>query len=175
MHKVLLSKLETHKLTKRHKEWSGESEKPSVGINSPLRNTGYKDNYTVSSPSDKTLPDTLHWFFARYDLQNRHTSICPALPGKEQKITLKQHLFIFTRRRVNTNNAAGPSGVSGWVLKSCADQLTEVFTTIFNLSLEQAVVTTCLKSDTIVLVPEKAAVNCLNDNRPVAPTPIITK
>ncbi|KAK3545736.1 hypothetical protein QTP70_011332 [Hemibagrus guttatus] len=55
------------------------------------------------------------------------------------------------------------------------DQLAGVFTNIFNLSLQQAVVPTCLKSTTIVLVPKKQQVRCLNDYRPVALIPIIIK
>lgn len=71
--------------------------------------------------------------------------------------------------------AAGPDGVAGGVLKACADQLAEVFTTIFNLSLLQSVVPSCLKSANIVPVPKKNTVSCLNDYRPVALTPIIAK
>ncbi len=57
----------------------------------------------------------------------------------------------------------------------CADQLTGVFTNIFNLSLQQAIIPTCLKSSTIVLVPKKSAVKCLNDDCPVELTPIAMK
>ncbi len=65
--------------------------------------------------------------------------------------------------------------VSGRILKSCADRLAGVFTNIFNLSLQQAVVPTCLKATTIVPVPKKQAVRYLNDYRPIALTPIIMK
>ncbi len=65
--------------------------------------------------------------------------------------------------------------VSGRILKSCADRLAGVFTNIFNLSLQQAVVATCLKATTIVPVPKKQAVRYLNDYRPIALTPIIMK
>jgi len=37
--------------------------------------------------------------------------------------------------RVNTRKGAGPDGISGRVLKTCANQLVEVFSKIFNLSL----------------------------------------
>lgn len=47
--------------------------------------------------------------------------------------------------------------------RACADQLAEVSTTIFNLSLVQSVVPTCLKSATIVPMPKHNTVNCLND------------
>ena len=76
---------------------------------------------------------------------------------------------------MDARKAPGPDGFPGRVIKACADQLTEVFTKIFNLSLQLSVVPTCLKTATIVPVPKKSTVNCLNDYRPVALTPIITK
>ncbi|KAK0151838.1 RNA-directed DNA polymerase from mobile element jockey [Merluccius polli] len=75
----------------------------------------------------------------------------------------------------HTRKAAGPDGVTGRILRDCADQLTEVFTTIFNLLFQKSAVPTCLKSATIIPVPKKSTVNCLNNYRPVALTPIITK
>ncbi|KAF7706728.1 gastrula zinc finger protein XlCGF28.1-like, partial [Silurus meridionalis] len=54
-------------------------------------------------------------------------------------------------------------------------QLAQVFTDIFNLSLEQATVPTCLKTTTIVPVPKHSAAKCLNDFCPVALTPIAIK
>ncbi|XP_072548753.1 diamine acetyltransferase 2b isoform X1 [Salminus brasiliensis] len=46
---------------------------------------------------------------------------------------------------------------------------------IFNVSLRSSTVPTCLKPTTIVPVPKKSTVSCLNDYRPVALTPIIMK
>lgn len=58
-------------------------------------------------------------------------------------------------RQIGISKATGPDGVSGCVLRSCADQLAGVFTDIFNLSLQQATVHTCLKTTTIVPIPPK--------------------
>ncbi|XP_076878109.1 uncharacterized protein LOC143527070 [Brachyhypopomus gauderio] len=46
---------------------------------------------------------------------------------------------------------------------------------IFNISLISSTVPTCLKTTTIVPMPKKSTVSCLNDYRPVALTPIIMK
>ncbi len=59
--------------------------------------------------------------------------------------------------------------------KHCAEQLTDVLTDIFNISLSQAVVPTCFKSTTITPVPKKSPVSCLNDYHPIALTPITMK
>ena len=77
--------------------------------------------------------------------------------------------------RVNIRKAAGPDGISGRVLRSCAVQLAPVFTTIFNLSLAQSVVPTCFKSSIVVPVPKIASPACMNDYRPVALTSVVMK
>ena len=61
------------------------------------------------------------------------------------------------------------------MLRGCADQLVDVFTDIFNPSLSSTIALTCFKATTIIPVPKKSSVFCLNDYRPVALTPIITK
>ncbi|KAK3573689.1 hypothetical protein QTP86_032048, partial [Hemibagrus guttatus] len=55
------------------------------------------------------------------------------------------------------------------------DQLANVFTDIFNISLSSAIIPKCLKTTTIIPVPKKSPVSCLNDYHPVALTPIIMK
>ncbi|KAK3539496.1 hypothetical protein QTP70_009039 [Hemibagrus guttatus] len=61
------------------------------------------------------------------------------------------------------------------MLRECAEQLADVFTDIFNISLSSAIVPTCFKTMTIVPVPKKSTVSCLNDYRPIALTPIVMK
>ncbi|KAK3508267.1 hypothetical protein QTP70_017786 [Hemibagrus guttatus] len=80
-----------------------------------------------------------------------------------------------TLRRVNPWKSAGPDNIPGRVLRECAEQLADVFSDIFNISLSSAVVPTCLKTKTIVPVLKKSTVFCLNDYRPVALTPIMSK
>lgn len=76
---------------------------------------------------------------------------------------------------INTREAVGPDGVLGRVLKDSADELAEVFTTIYNMSLSTLWVSGCFKAATIVPVPQQSNVTCLNDCRPVALTPIQAK
>eukprot|EP00061_Rhincodon_typus_P017979 g46943.t1 len=76
---------------------------------------------------------------------------------------------------VNPRKVMGLDGVPGQALRSCADQLVEIFIDIFTLSLLQAEVPTCFKKATIIPVPEKTNAVCLNDYRPVALTSIIMK
>jgi hypothetical protein len=55
------------------------------------------------------------------------------------------------------------------------DQLSSVFTYIFNLSLTESVTPTFLKQTTIVPVPKEEKVTCLNNYHPVALTSVAMK
>jgi hypothetical protein len=80
-----------------------------------------------------------------------------------------------TIKQVNIHKAAGPDELPGLVLRACADQLAGVFTDIFNMSLIESVIPTCLKQTTIVPVPKNTKATCLNDYRPIALTSVAMK
>ncbi|KAK3535008.1 hypothetical protein QTP70_001967 [Hemibagrus guttatus] len=71
--------------------------------------------------------------------------------------------------------SAGPDNIPDRVLRECAEQLADVFTDIFNISLSSAVVPMCLKTTTIIPVPKKSTVSCLSDYHLVVLTPIVMK
>ena len=75
----------------------------------------------------------------------------------------------------NSRKAAGPDNVSPLTLRQCAEQLAPVFTDIFNTSLLLGKVPKCFKTSTIIPIPKKAKVTCLNDYRPVAFTSVVMK
>ncbi len=77
--------------------------------------------------------------------------------------------------RVNVRKVAGPNGITGRVLRSCADQLAGLFTSIFNESLATSVVPTSFKKSIIIPVPKNNKTPCLNDYRTVALTSIVMK
>jgi hypothetical protein len=64
---------------------------------------------------------------------------------------------------VNIHKAAGPDRLPGRVLKACADQLSSIFTDIFNLSLTESVIPNVSSRPPW----SEAKVTCLNDYRPV--------
>uniref|UniRef100_A0A4W5LD23 Reverse transcriptase domain-containing protein n=1 Tax=Hucho hucho TaxID=62062 RepID=A0A4W5LD23_9TELE len=90
-------------------------------------------------------------------------------------ITLSVADMSKTFKQVNIHRAAGPDGLPGRVLRACADQLSGVFTDIFNMSLIDSVIPTCFKQTTIVPVPKNTKATCLNDYRPVALTYVAMK
>uniref|UniRef100_A0A669BQX1 Reverse transcriptase domain-containing protein n=1 Tax=Oreochromis niloticus TaxID=8128 RepID=A0A669BQX1_ORENI len=135
-------------------------------------------NYRTTSPAcdgDGSLPDALNNFYARFDRQNDVAARKSTPPQKDQVLCLTTAEVRKTLRRVNPRKAAGPDNIPGRVLRECAEQLADVLTDIFNISLSSAVVPTCFKATTIVPVPKKSSVSCLNDYRPVALTPTILK
>ncbi len=78
-------------------------------------------------------------------------------------------------RRVNVRKAAGPDGITGHILRPCADQLAGLFTFLFNESLATSVVPTSFKKSVIISVPKNSKPSCLNDYRPFALTSIVMK
>ncbi len=78
-------------------------------------------------------------------------------------------------KRVNIRKAAGPDGISGRVLTSCADQLAGLLTSIFNKSLATSVVTTFFKKTIIIPLPKNSKPSCLNYYYIVAFTSIVMK
>ncbi|KAI4880495.1 hypothetical protein NFI96_000640, partial [Prochilodus magdalenae] len=120
---------------------------------------------------DSRVKDALNHFYARFGMATRKTTP----PSDDQVLCLTAADVRKTLRRVDPRKATGPDNIPARVLRECADQLTDVFTNIFNISLSSAIVPTCLKATTIIPVPKKSSVSCLNDYRPVALTPIIMK
>eukprot|EP00061_Rhincodon_typus_P004230 g22068.t1 len=106
--------------------------------------------------------------------QNASGMVIPALTGLGTPVpfvTIADVRSIFLG--VNPRIAMGPGNVPSQALRFCVDQLVEVFTDIFNLSLLQAKVSTCFKKTTIIPKPKKTHTECLNDYQPVALTSIV--
>ncbi|KAK3558854.1 hypothetical protein QTP86_030445, partial [Hemibagrus guttatus] len=136
--------------------------------------TNYKTTPSACD-SDASLPDARNDFYARFEAQNNVAARKTIPPPNDQVLCLSTADVKRTLCRVNPRKSAGPDNIPGRVLRECAEQLADVFTDIFNISLSSAVVPTCLKTTTIVPVPKKSTVSYLNDYRPVALTPIVMK
>ncbi len=109
----------------------------------------YKDCKHPATNTSTSLPDELNTFYARFEVSG--SSHAPAAETAEAH-PLSVSVADVTRplRRVNIRKAAGPDGIPGRVLKTCAHQLAGVFTDIFNLSLSLSVVSQCFKTSIIV-------------------------
>ncbi|KAK3511626.1 hypothetical protein QTP70_013648 [Hemibagrus guttatus] len=134
-----------------------------------IRNEYIRGTAHVGRLGDKVREARLRWFG---HVQRRDTTLHPPpltpLTIKEEEVN---RLF----KRLNTRKATGPDSVSPSLLKHCANQLSPVFTDIFNTSLETCHVPACFKTSAIVPVPKKTKITGLNDYRPVALTSVVMK
>lgn len=118
-----------------------------------LTHTDFKSPNTVPPSSSASLPDELNHFYTRFD-RNKEISLKAEHQPSELPLTLHTSDVYSTLCKVNARKAAGPDGIPGCVLKACVEQLAEVFTDIFKLSLAQTTVPTSFKTSTIVPVPK---------------------
>ena len=116
--------------------------------------TDYKGKHSHELPSDTSLPDELNHFYARFEASNTEACMRASTVPDNCVITLSIANVSKTFKQVNIHKAAGPDGLPGRVLQACADQLADVFTDIFNMSLIKSVIPTCFKQTTIVPVPK---------------------
>lgn len=120
--------------------------------------TDFKPKTTAIPNANTSLADELNVFYARFE--NTQAAEVHHIPSNSEEVTstfqVTEHDVRRALKQVNPRKAAGPDGIRGRVLRTCADQLAPVFTVIFNLSLSQCIIPTCLKSSTIVPVPKKA-------------------
>ncbi|KAI4889040.1 hypothetical protein NFI96_012908 [Prochilodus magdalenae] len=128
-------------------------------------------NYKTTSPtcdSNASLPNELNNFYARFEALNCATA------KKTTPLPTEQALCLSTAD-LRKNQSEPADSIPGRVLRECADQLADVLTDIFNISLSTAVVPTCFKPTTIIPAPKKFTVSCISDYHLVALTPIIMK
>ncbi|KAK0131045.1 hypothetical protein N1851_034255 [Merluccius polli] len=95
----------------------------------------------------------------------------PSHPPQQRHSTSTIHEMLKSRTPANQPGQT----VSPSTLKHCADQLSPVFTDIFNPSLETCHVPPCFKTSTIIPVPKKTRITGLNDCRPIALTSVVMK
>ncbi len=134
----------------------------------------YGNNSSAEVRADPLLAEELNTFYGRFECNGGATLAISASGSSRQS---SDHVFTLSEdevrrelRRVNVRKAAGPDGITGHVLRSCADQLAGLFTSIFNESLATSVVPTSFKKSVIIPVPKNSKPSCLNDYRPVALT-----
>ncbi len=132
--------------------------------------------------ADPLLADELNTsIYGRFECNGGSATLPISTSGSSRQssdnhvITMSEDEVRRALKRVNVRKAAGPDGITGRVLRSCADQLAGLFTSIFNESIATSVVPTSFKKSIIIPVPKNNKPSCLNDYRPVALTSIVMK
>ncbi len=131
--------------------------------------------------ADLSLAEELNTFFGCFERNGSSAALPSSASGSSRQssdnhvITVSEDEVRRALKRVNIRKATGLDGITGRVLRSCADQLAGLFTSIFNESLATSVVPTSFKKSIIIPVPKNNKPSCLNDYRPVALTSIVMK
>ncbi len=139
------------------------------------------NNPSAEVRADPSLAEELNIFYGRFD-RNGGATLPISASGSSRQSSDADHVITVSEdevrrelRRVNIRKAAGPDGITGRILRSCADQLAGLFTSIFNESLATSVIPTSFKKSVIIPVPKNSKPSCLNDYRPVALTSTVMK
>ncbi len=95
------------------------------------------NNSSAEVRADPLLAEELNTFYGRFECNGGATLPISASGSSRQSsddyaITLSEDEVRRELKRVNVRKAAGPDGITGRVLRSCADQLAGLFTSIFN-------------------------------------------
>ncbi len=140
------------------------------------------NNSSAEVRADPLLAEELNTFYGRFECNVNGGAILPISTSESSRQSSDGFAITFSEddvrrelKRVNVRKAAGPDGITGRVLRSCADQLAGLFTSIFNESLATSVVPTSFKKSVIIPVPKNSKPSCLNDYRPVALTSTVMK
>ncbi len=117
--------------------------------------TGYRSR---SAPimCEATLPGVLNTFYARFDLLKKESAVKSTPPPEDRPRPVSRADVRRTLLRVNMSKAVRPDIIPRFVLRTCANQLVDVITDIFNISLSQERVPTSFKTATIVPVSKKS-------------------
>ncbi len=123
------------------------------------------------------LVNDLNLFFTRFE---KHDSSA-VLDDFKQKLSPSNSLnlqplnVIKQLKATPVNKAPGPDGICGRTLKYCAEQLSVVFHSLFQASLDQAVVPCLWKTSNIIPIPKQQKSHSLHDFRPIALTSLAMK
>ena len=98
----------------------------------------------------------------------------PAVP-LPPPFTVQEHEARKLLKQQSSRKAAGPDNVSTSILKYCANELANVFTDLFNASLNLHIVPVCFKAASTIPVRKKAKATALNDFRSVTMTSMVMK
>ncbi len=126
-------------------------------------------NKPTTPPTQLTTPSRISSTHPRFEDSNNKG---PAATITALSSPIRSDGFSWTS---TVKRQLGPMVFQAWVLKACAAQLAAVFTSIFNLSLQQATVSTCLKATAVIPVPKTSAITNLNDYWLIALMAVIKK
>ena len=147
--------------------------------------TGFEKKNNTCTPTVDNVRDyvnDLNTFYCRFDSHDFSTernSVRDTLLSSDNHVSsvleFDELCVSKALSSVNPNKGPGPDCVTPKVLKYCAEQLSFIFTHIFNMSIRTSCVPQSWKMSCIIPVPKKPVCNVMNDFRPVAMTSSVMK
>ncbi len=131
--------------------------------------------------SNSELANALNDFYLRFNDEHDFTKARCDILDSLNDITVNPQLTISAISvkhmfsKSNVRKSPGPDMITGKLLKVCADQLCDIYSDLFNLSLSQHKVPMPWKESIVVPVAKIKSPKELNDLRPVALTSIVMK
>ncbi len=136
-----------------------------------------KQLISVNGVEENCLPDALNTFFLRFersDFSSKVSRLKNSLsPQSEILISQQQVKVLF--KKTKRKKASGPDFICGRTLHHCAEQLSGVFTHLFQLCVDNCKTPTIWKSSTIIPIPKVNKPRELQCFRPVALTSLVVK
>ena len=142
-----------------------------------------QSNSFLPEEERKAFASDLNKFYTRFERNDLKDDLDNIVSFLQDKISTSQSddytvdsdkvRSLFSK--LNIRKACGPDGISGRVLRYCADQLCLVFARLFTWALRDCVVPTLWKNSTISPVPKNNKPKSMNDYRPVALTSLVMK
>lgn len=125
---------------------------------------------------DLELANKLNTFFSRFEVDSENASrVEEIFPTSPSNLTIKEADVKKIFQSCNIYKSPGPDSICGRVLKNCAEQLSTVFTSLFQRSLDQCIVPTIWKTSIIIPFPKINKPSELSDFRPIALTSLAFK
>ena len=93
----------------------------------------------------------------------------------ENDMVISQECVATLLRKVKIRKAAGPDAICGCTLRYCADQLSGVFTNLFQRCFDSGQIPTVWKTSTIIPIPKVKNSRELKEFRPVALKSLVMK
>jgi hypothetical protein len=149
--------------------WRGIKSMSNLNKNTPSVDT------TVAQSDVPQLSDNLNKFYLRFerDETTQQFQLYASTPLNVLDYTIAE--VNAALGRCVPGKASGPDSVPTKILKSCANQLADIFHTLFNRCLAAGYIPQLWRRSEVVPVPKKPKPSALNDYRPIALTSVVMK
>ena len=120
----------------------------------------------------------LNNFYARfdeYDFSNEVENVCEPLLTIPNDVPLSEKEVKNVLSSVNPKKACGPDRVGGKIIKECSDQLSVVFSRLFQMLMNFHFVPRTWRTSQITPIAKTARAKEMNDFRPIALTSVVCK